>query len=256
MDVDPLADTAPPRHAIESDDEDEYDLPPAQPKRDQLSIPDVKFIGNFPTKSPLLLASGSIYVGGSQVGLLFMLPWTHAAVVVSETFTRLPLSAMNCYAAAVIDRLQPTSISVLDTYSVQGYISPKVISWDEAPVRYLSTNAIPISNPELELFAPPNLLQSTTASLASNIFWKSLQSTESYLPVQPPTTIKPSSFPPSDHVQWSKKTLQKVHQWLFDVIGEGENVVQWVEKISGSSGLKTANKGLARGEIGEGGMYI
>ncbi|KAI6000884.1 hypothetical protein EDD15DRAFT_2235293 [Pisolithus albus] len=284
MDVDPLADTAPPRHAIESDDEDEYDSPAAQPKPDQLSIPDVKFIGNFPTKSPLLLASGiageawargtnlgqqqgSIQVGGSQVGLLFMPSWTHAAVVVSETFTRLPLSAMNCYAAAVIDRLQPTSISVLDTYSIQGYISPKVISWDEAPVRYLSTNAIPISDPELELFAPPNLLQSTTASLASNIFWKSLRSTESYaatllllpspkLPVQPPTTIKPSSFPPSDHVQWSKKTMQKVHQWLFDVIGEGENIVQWVENISGSSGLQNANRDLARGEIGEGGMYI
>ncbi|KAI6129281.1 hypothetical protein EDD16DRAFT_1211854 [Pisolithus croceorrhizus] len=284
MDVDPLADTAPPRHAIESDDEDEYDPSPSQPKPDHLSVPDVKFTGNFPTKSPLLLASGiageawargadlgqqqgSIYVGGSQVGLLFLPSWTRAVVVVSETFTRLPLSAMNRYTTAVIDRLQPTSFSVLDTYSIQGYISPKVIPWDEAPVRYLSTNAIPISNPELEPFSPPNLLQSTTASLVTNVFWKSLQSTESYvatlfllpspkLSVQPPSTIKPSSFPPSDHAQWSKKTMQKLHQWLFDVFGEGENVVQWVEKISGSPRLQTGNKRLARGEVGEGGMYI
>lgn len=281
--IDPLADAAPPRHAIESDDEDECDPPLApQPRPDQLYT--IKFVGNFPTKSPLLLASGtagevwargtdlgqqqgSIYVGDSQVGLLFSPPWTRAAVVVSETFTRLPLSAMNRYTTAVIDRIQPTSIAILDTYSIQGYIAPKVIPWDEAPVRYLSTNVISISNPELELFAPPNLLQSTTASLVSNIFWKSLQSTESYtaalfllpspkLPIAPPTTIRPSSFSSSGDIQWSKKTMQKVHQWLFEVIGETENVMQWVEKISGSSELQNENRRRAQGGIGEGGMYI
>ncbi|KAI6032611.1 hypothetical protein F5J12DRAFT_178268 [Pisolithus orientalis] len=286
MNVDPLADTAPSRHAIESDDEDEYDSPSlSKPKPDQLSTPDIKFAGNFPIKSPLLLASGiaggawargadlgqqqgAIYVGDSQVGLLFLPSWTRAAVVVSETFTRLPLSAMNPYTAAVVDRIQPTSISVLDSYSVQGYISSRIIPWDEAPVRYLSTNAISISDPELELFAPPNLMQSTMASLVSNVFWKSLASRENFtvalfllpspkLPVVPPSTIKPSSFPPpSDDIQWGKKTMQKVHQWLFETIGEGRHVAQWVERNRGSSELQAENRRRAQGEIGEGGMYI
>ena len=61
---------------------------------------------------------------------------------------------------------------------------------------------------------------------------------------------------PSDDIYWDQKVIQKTHQLLFEVIGEGENVVSWVEKSDRSARLSAANQRRRAGEIGEGGMYI
>ncbi|KAL4063707.1 hypothetical protein V8B97DRAFT_2053957 [Scleroderma yunnanense] len=281
MDVDPLADTVPPRYAIESDDEDEYNPQPQHPT--QTPTTDIKFIGKFPSGLPLVFASGDageswargaklgppqggIYVDNEQVGILFLPLWTQAAVIVSETSMHLPLSVMNNYTTAIIDHIQPARVSVLDTYSVQGYISPKVVPLDNAPVRYLSLGDVTISDPEIELFAPPNLVQSTTASLLARLLVRSLplKLTKNYdaalfllpspkLPLALPTTITPS---PSDDIHWDQRIMQKVHRLLFEVIGEGENVDPWVETSDRLSKLSVAHQRRRAEEIGEGGMYI
>ncbi|KAG6331223.1 hypothetical protein ID866_7867 [Astraeus odoratus] len=287
MEVDPLADTAPPRYAIESDDEDEYNpLSPSKPAAYQPPADvDVKFIGQFPSGRPLIFVSGDaglvwgrgaalgmqqggIYVNNKQVGVLFLPSWTRAAIIASETFTRLPLSIMNTYTTAIIERTEPTSVSLLDTYSVQGYIAPKMIPWEDAPVRYLSIGSIAISDPDLELFEPPNLLQSATASLLAGIFLRSLEVKRKEeiaaffllpspkLPPPPPTTIPPSCFPSPEDVHWDQQTMKKVHRWLFEIVGESGNIEPWVERNDKSTGLPAATVRRAPTEIGEGGMYI
>ncbi|KIM56557.1 hypothetical protein SCLCIDRAFT_1220243 [Scleroderma citrinum Foug A] len=281
MDLDPLADTVPPRYAFESDDEDEYN--PQLPRPTQSPATDsIKFIGQFTSGSPLVFVSGDageawargvnlgiqqggIYVDNEQVGILFLPPWTQATIVVSETLTHLPLSVMNRYTTAIVDHLQPTKVSILDVYFVQGYISPKVVPRENAPIRYLSLGDIAISDTEIEPFAAPNLVQSTTGSFLAGLFLRSLSSKStrhatalfllpsSKMPLSlPPTTMSS----PSDDIYWDQKVIQKTHQLLFEVIGEGENVVSWVETSDRSARLSAANQRRRAGEIGEGGMYI
>jgi len=50
--------------------------------------------------------------------------------------------------------------------------------------------------------------------------------------------------------------MQKIHQLIFEVIGEGKDVVPWVEKSDRSARLSAANQRRRAAEIGEGGMYI
>ncbi|KIJ60723.1 hypothetical protein HYDPIDRAFT_160371 [Hydnomerulius pinastri MD-312] len=289
MEVDPLADAAPPRYAVESDDEDEYN--PVSPKTASDQTPDVtvefKSIYAIPSKLPLVLASGEagavwarganlgqemvgLFVNKIQVGLLFRPSWTQAVVVVSEgtTRTQLPLFAMNTYSTAIIDRLQPTSVAILDSYPTQGYISPEIISQDNTPIRYLSVSDKPVSDPELELFAPPNLLQSTTASLLSGLFLRSIDVNSSRdtaavillpspkIPPARPSTFAQTSAPPaSEEVPWDGATLRKAHKWLFKIIGEEVEESSFTEPATKSVRPVTSSR-RALGEVGEGGMYI
>jgi hypothetical protein len=116
-------DNNPPRHAIESDDEDEFNpLQPSQPSTVKL---DVKLVGNIPAHRGLVVASGdpgpfwargadlgeqtgAVAMNGLQIGLVFNPVWTKANVVVSEAIARLPVWAMHAYARFLIDSLQPT----------------------------------------------------------------------------------------------------------------------------------------------------
>ncbi|KAF8443708.1 hypothetical protein L210DRAFT_3090432 [Boletus edulis BED1] len=288
----PLADAPPPRYAVESDDEDEYNPLSAPTRSDQppaeISV-EFKSIYDIPSKRPLVFASGEagvswakivnlgeqqagIYVNKLQVGLLFRPSWTSAIIVVSEaeTRTRLPLFAMTAYTTAIIGRLQPTYVAILDSYPTQLYISPRVISRENAPIRYLSLGKKPVLDSDLELFAPPNLLQSTTASLLNELFLRSisedpaLRSTAIILPSPkvappPPTTFdgKGVAADLSD-TNWDRETLEKAHKWLFAIIGQ-EVDESSLRGHTESEPRPAVSAGMARailGEIGEGGMYI
>ncbi|KAH7884615.1 hypothetical protein F5I97DRAFT_1477972 [Phlebopus sp. FC_14] len=288
MDIDPLADTAPPRYAVESDDEDEFN--PQSSKLVAYQPPDVnvEFISDveIPPRNSLVFASGEagaawarsaklgeqragFFVDKLQVGLLFLPSWTKAVVVVSEAtpHAQLPLNAINTYTTAVIDHLQPASVALLDSYPTQGYISSSVISREDAPIRYLSVgNILQISDPGLELFAPPNLLQSTTASVLLGLFLRSLSAksaegdTEALLllpshktPLTVPSTSGHLSTTTSQYEPpWDSETLKKVHQWLFQVVGENEQsgFVGWDAKAT----KPAVRSRSTAGEVGEGGM--
>lgn len=116
-------DNNPPRHAIESDDEDESN--PLQPLQPAATKPVVKLLGNVPAQRSLVVASGdpgafwargadlgeqtgAVAVNGMEIGLVFNPGWTKANVIISEAFVRLPVWAMHAYAQFIIDGLQPT----------------------------------------------------------------------------------------------------------------------------------------------------
>ncbi|KAH0828610.1 hypothetical protein J3R83DRAFT_2940 [Lanmaoa asiatica] len=287
----PLADAPPPRYAVESDDEDEHNplSPPTRTGSDQPPEVKVEFksIYDIPSNRALVFASGEagvswakiINLGEQQAGiyvnrLLFLPSWTKAVVVVSEaeTRTRLPLFAMTTYTAAIIERLQPTRcVAILDSYPTQVYISPRVISQDNAPIRYLSVGRKPVADSELELFAPPNILQSTTASLLNELFLRAISedptrdATATVLlpspkvPPPPPTTFdgKGTAGDFSD-INLDRETLEKAHKWLFAIIGE--EVDESSLRARAESGVTPPVSGkitrATLGEVGEGGMYI
>ena len=73
QDVDPLADTIPPRHVIESDEEeDEYNPIRTKAASVELNqIADVKVIGDFPKSHSLLIAVGEVgkfWAKGADLG--------------------------------------------------------------------------------------------------------------------------------------------------------------------------------------------
>ncbi|KAF8559472.1 hypothetical protein OG21DRAFT_1453959 [Imleria badia] len=288
----PLADAPPPRYAVESDDEDEYNPLSAPTGSDQPPEVTVEFksIYDIPSKRPLVFASGEagvswakivnlgeqqagIYVNNLPVGLLFRPSWTSAVIVVSEaeTRTRLPLFAMTTYITAIIERLQPTSTAILDSYPTQVYISPRVISLDSAPIRYLSAGKKPVPDSGLELFAPPNLLQSTTASLLNELFIRSISQDpgrddsaiillpSAKVPPSPPTTFDGKGAAGDfDDANWDRATLEKAHTWLFATVGQ--KVDESSLRARAESGVRPpVSAGITRatlGEVGEGGMYI
>jgi hypothetical protein len=140
--IDPLADTVPPRHQYESDDEDEYNPLPA---RSDDVAPDfsTSVVGDLPGDKPLLVAcgdagrvwgagatlgeqAGALHVDGvqvriravrrvrraegdeRQVGMLFRPSWFNGTVLVSEATATLPLGGMYPYARAVFEQLRPS----------------------------------------------------------------------------------------------------------------------------------------------------
>ena len=140
QDVDPLADSVPPRHALESDDEDEFN-PLVTSSQEKAPTLEVELIGNAKSNVGLVIASGDLgkywahgaklgeqtagvfvnktqvciftkvvctFIQNGQIGLVFSPSWTDATVVVSEVTSRLPVWAMSKYAKTIIDSLKPT----------------------------------------------------------------------------------------------------------------------------------------------------
>lgn len=164
-------DNNPPRHAIESDDEDEFN--PLQHPEDSTEL-DIKLLGDIPPQRNLVVATGdpgafwargadlgeqtgAVAVNGVQIGFVFNPSWTKANIIVSEGLSRLPVWAMHPYAQTIIDNLKPTrysfllftlqlllilfsSVALLDEYSVPSYITSAPVPATDAPIRYLSTN--------------------------------------------------------------------------------------------------------------------
>ncbi|KII85607.1 hypothetical protein PLICRDRAFT_44935 [Plicaturopsis crispa FD-325 SS-3] len=282
MDIDPLGDTVPPRHAVESDDEeDEYNPLSTTSKYESPEV-DVKLVGNPSAGAPLVIATGdagkewapgaklgeqigAVFVNKVQVGLLFRPPWTKATVLVSEVTTRLPVWAMHTYAECVVDSIHPSSVSLLDTYPIPSYMSSEPLAYDQAPVRYLDIgNGSPSKLPHLTRLEPPNMISSTSASFLSILLLRSISESDNHhgtaiflpsphIPPPPPHDIAPTRLPPvDDDAAWPSDVVAASHRSLFQAIGETEPVV-W-ERDQGRKSDHSASK--KRGDIGDGGMYI
>ncbi|KAF7304261.1 hypothetical protein HMN09_00827400 [Mycena chlorophos] len=247
QDVDPLADAVPPRHAIESDDEEDEYNPLHTIHQDPNSI-DVDLVG-FQPASGLIVATGDVAgtwargaqlgeqvgvaaVNKVQVGLLFSPSWAQVPVLVSEVTTRLPLWAMRPYARAVLDAVQPNKVALLDEYASPAYISGARILPADAPLRYLSTDAVPATT--AQPFAPPNLIQSTSAAFVAHQAER-LQSGTIFLvpaasiPPPAPRTLAPSNIARLENssVYWDPTIVGNAHQLLLKTIGTTTNVPSW-----------------------------
>ncbi|KAJ7049480.1 hypothetical protein C8F01DRAFT_1036518, partial [Mycena amicta] len=245
MDVDPLADTVPPRHTIESDDEDEYN--PLHTPQQQATAADIQLIG-FQPASALLIANGNVaktwarganlgeqigavMVNKIQVGLLFRPSWLQAAVLVSEVTTRLPLWAMRPYARAILNSIQPAKLVLLDEYASPAYISDVRIRPVDAPLRYLSTDALSIE--DVQPFASPNLIQSASAAFVAHQAERFLPATVFLVPapyIAPPAprTLAASNFArlQDDSIPWDHQLLQRAHKLLGKALG-GDEIPSW-----------------------------
>ncbi|KAF8347527.1 hypothetical protein F5887DRAFT_1131225 [Amanita rubescens] len=281
MDFDPLADNAPPRYAIESDEEeDEYNplnLTASNPN-DNPSALSVRILGDLPKGKGLVIATGdggkywakganlgeqmgTVQANNMEVGLIFNPTWTHATVIVSEALTRLPVWAQHTYSLCIIEQLQPTRLALLDTYSAPSFVSSKPIPIQDAPIRYLSTtNEIdPLIVTHAKPFVPPNLIQSTSAaylSIASTsnpINATLILLPSARIPRPPPATILPPdiSHLPDDTDRWSTGIMSTSQQMLFVSVGEPGHA-EW--KITDAQGrLETPAR---KSQISDNGMYI
>ncbi|KAJ7176508.1 hypothetical protein C8R46DRAFT_38643 [Mycena filopes] len=275
MDTDPLADNVPPRHAIESDEEeDEYN--PLRPGNLPTPI-DVKLVGtvaNVPA-SGLLVATGSIgkywgrglqlgeqiaavMVNKIQVGLLFQPSWTKSVILVSEVTTRLPLWAMYPYARTVLDALQPKTLALLDTYPVPMYIADVRIAFADAPLRYLATDA-PSSalTSAAEPFAAPNLVQSTSAAFVALRAERTSPATLVLVPADQVTPPAPRDLAPSDFSHWNDPApwtpapVRTAHALLSAALDEQGTA--WIEPAPEKPTAAQTRKRPTETEMG---MYI
>lgn len=284
MEIDPLADALPPRYAIESDDEDEYN-PLTTQRADEGPIVNVKIESQITAGCPLVIASGpagnfwadgadlgeqqgAIFINNIQVGFLFKPSSTRAVVLVSEATTALPLWSMNKYVNDILDRLQPSAVSILDVYSIQSYISSELLPVHEAPVRYLSLGNISL-NP-FQIFAPPNILQSTSAAFMSAMNIRTLSSTSSYksnavillLPLPEISRTAPSKLStsrlsrPSRDQAWSVEMMMEVDERLFRMVGAKRSGTWALRSMPAGSAFGLSKKRQNFAEVGEGSMYI
>jgi len=274
MDIDPLGDSVPPRHAVESDEEeDEYNPLPRKPNAS--TVVDVQIMGHIQAGKNIILATGDaakfwargaslgeqtggVYVNKVEVGLVFNPSWTSSTIVISEVTTRLPLWAMHKFSKYVIDTLSPPSVALLDTYPVPSYITAEPVY--DAPLRYLSTGAV---NPSLtsiaSTFAPPNLIHSTSAAFMAILAISPQKSKgilillpSNYIPHPPPRIIEPSNFShlSEDRVDWPQETIETAQELLFATVGEHPNIT-WK-----SQGENRTSGTLRSRQVGETWMYI
>ncbi|KDR79097.1 hypothetical protein GALMADRAFT_154087 [Galerina marginata CBS 339.88] len=268
--------TVPPRYAVESDEEEDEINPLRQPATQEDTKVDIKISGELPQENTLVIASGdvgtfwakgadlgeqtgAIFVNRVQIGLAFNPKWTKSTVIVSETLSRLPLYAMHTYAKSILDSLNPKRVSLLDSYPAPTYATDEPIPFHEAPIRYLSTSEeLNIPNTNAELFAPPNLIQSTSASFLSILAVGPVEGTlillpSPHTPHPPPKEISPSNFShlSQDSVDWSTQQINLAQKLVFQTLGEK---VDQTWKPSDNEHKEKAPKRST--EIGEGGMYI
>ncbi|KAF8955389.1 hypothetical protein BDZ97DRAFT_1907691 [Flammula alnicola] len=277
MDIDPLSDTVPPRYAIESDEEEDEVNPLGvkSPQPEDVKI-EVKILGGITPGKCLAIASGdagnfwakgadlgeqtaSVLVNGVQVGLVFNPKWTQSNVIISEVLSKLPLYAMHPYATNILESVKPKSVSLLDSYPFPTYASDTTTAFHEAPLRYLSTSEnTEFLDKEAELYSPPNLLQSTSASFLSILGISDVPGTlvllpSPHIPQPSPKQISPSNFShlAQDDVEWPAHLVNTAQKLVFHALGES-TTRSWQPRDGG-----TKEKPPKRTtEIGEGGMYI
>ncbi|KAJ8082496.1 hypothetical protein PM082_008351 [Marasmius tenuissimus] len=284
---------------VESDEEDEYN--PLEQRNPQLDAQDkfeLKIAGSISQGSPLLAVfgdagkywakganlgeqHGAVFVNDIQVGLIFKPTWTKSTIVVSETFTRLPIHSMNAYGSYLVSEMKPSrqvrtldetkaitrkcSVSILDVYPSPTYISPTPILQHEAPIRYLcSAKVDPKIAQVAESFAPPNLLHSTTSSaLLAHIVTQTSQITGTLIllpsarvTAPPPKTLQHSDLSnlDVDGISWSSQTMNGVNKLLLQALGENSSS-GWTAPSDDRS-VKDSGARKSRTTIGEGGMYI
>ncbi|KAJ3569154.1 hypothetical protein NP233_g5245 [Leucocoprinus birnbaumii] len=272
-------DSNPPRHAIESDSEEDEFNPLTSGAQSLAKELNINFIGDaVGPKDTLIVATGdpgafwakgaslgeqagAVTVNGVQMGLVFMPKWTAGNVVVSEALSRLPVWAMHAYAKAIDDTLKPKTVALLDEYSVPGYISNRPIPLPDAPIRYLSTGRFDPGN-YVKPFAPPNLINTTSASFLS-ILSLHASHTGTLLLLPSPNILKPApraveqnnfAHLTQDVTEWPARIMLLAHKLLLHLVGEGQST-EWDSK-NVSSGPSAKTSVTRRSEIGEGGMYI
>lgn len=127
-----MADTIPPRHAYESDEEDEFPPPPSVGTGTHLqSNVEVKILTGYKQEAgTLIIASGEvgavwargaslgeqtgqIMVQATTIGLVFRPSWTASSVIISEPFSKLPAWAMYEYAQAILEYWKPSKYESL-----------------------------------------------------------------------------------------------------------------------------------------------
>ncbi|ETW75330.1 hypothetical protein HETIRDRAFT_331260, partial [Heterobasidion irregulare TC 32-1] len=277
--IDPLSDTTAPRYAVESDEEEDEFNPLFPEGNHQSRNVGIDIKGISPTNAiggNLVVATGdagkiwakgasleeqqgAVYVNQLQVGLVFRPSWSNATtVVVSELTASLPIWAMSPYAQAVLDYFKPANTVLLDTYPTPVYITAAPVPYrDEAPVRYLSTGPSGTGAPS---FAPPNLIQTTSAAFLSivSVSSPSPSATAFLLPSPRIPRPRPSDLTQQDvstiseeDIAWPSATMQTVDQAVFEVLGETLKR-QWRRK----DGAREGKSQLKRREVGDGSMYI
>lgn len=168
--------------------------------------------------------------------------------------------------------LTPYSVSLLDSYPLPTYITPDPLPFHDAPIRYLSTSPQPLLLVRLtcsfysiyiskhsnlykaELFAPPNLIQATSASFLSILSLKGIVATlillpSPYIQSPPPKQISPPRLN-QDQIKWSPALMKTVHHLLFQALCEPDHNV-W-EDVDPRQAKPTNH----RTQVGEGGMYM
>jgi len=275
MDIDPLSDTGPPRHAIESDDEDDFNPLSKSPETTQPE-PVFEIVGSNATSEHLIVAAGdagrvwarganlgeqigSVFIDKKLIGLVFKPTWTDAIAIISEVSIRLPTFVIHPYAQFVLEHYKPTSLILLDTYSLPGYIGADYTPFYRAPLRYLSTGKAASSTSGIQLFAPPNLIQSTSASflsIAALIGISSKSQATAFLlpspnlPTRPPEIIvsDPSKLVDETDI-WADQLLQQAHTSIVQSVGG--KVEAWK-----STGKKVTVKASSSRSVVDGSMYI
>ncbi|KIY50203.1 hypothetical protein FISHEDRAFT_71816 [Fistulina hepatica ATCC 64428] len=272
--TDPLADSAPPRHAIESDDEeDEFNPLPHPTSETSPTHADVRIMpDNLPKKRPLVVFAGNVaeytargiahslgeltaavYVNDIETGQVFTPAFTKALVLVSEATARLPLWAMYPYAIAILAETEPTARTILDAYALPAYISAHDEPPLAPPIRYLCNGAPPPTTAHAELFAPPNMIQDTAAALLA---CRDVPGVLALLPaphIPPPapksivhTWDEGGSY--GDEAAWSASTMSSALALLF-----GDAAPTWDAAAATKHHLM---RGHARRTDADDGMYI
>ncbi|KAJ3890304.1 hypothetical protein GG344DRAFT_88927 [Lentinula edodes] len=286
MDVDPLADSAPPRYAIESDEEDEYN--PLQKLSSETSSPlEMKVVGDLSSNRPLIVVSGNagkywakgsslgeqtgaVYVNDTQVGLVFTPSWSKSTIIVSETFARLPVANMHSYAEKLVEHLKPSSIVLLDTYPTPIYVTSQPIALQDAPIRYLSTHQVDHTISSLaERFSPPNFVHSTTSAALMSYVASTPQTTSRpdlkatllllpfpRIPTPAPKILGRSDFShlTEDEYQWSEVMMNIIQKLLFVAVGEKPDA--WHTPLNSSSSKSSVNVFVKAQVPIDDGMYI
>ena len=120
--IDTIRSQLPPRHALESDSEEESN---SQKHDVQYKESDVNFMGSGVEPKPTLIIVnghpgaiwakgadlgdevGTVVMGSSTVGKICNANRTGANIILSETYVTLPVSAKYAYAQAIIDQFKP-----------------------------------------------------------------------------------------------------------------------------------------------------
>jgi len=195
---------------------------------------------------------------------VFNPPWTKSNIIISEVFSELPLHAMHPYAETILDSLKPSSVSLLDSYPVPTYATSHPVPIHDTPIRYLTTSPQKPNflDNKADLFKPPNLIQSTSASFLSILSLKGIIGTLILLPTPYISLARPRQISPSsdntqrlnqDKIDWSPSIMKTAHSLLFQAL-EGEpvhnNVWEYVQDPHQDKSTKH------RTQVGEGGMYM
>jgi len=194
---------------------------------------------SLPTNNPLIIATGitskilepvlgeqtgTVGVGANstEVGLIFNPSWTNATIIISEALNRLPLDDELPYALVILQTLQPSTISMLDTYSVTDYAPPPC---GDDPIRFLPPSAQTIFGDQAQPFELSNTPQFTSAKFLSVASSMNISATLLLLPdpdtiPPPPDTLLPIGNTTLPDVPWNVALNNISEALLFKAIGE------------------------------------